>query len=44
MIGRKLLSAAVPLTPDQAADESVDLKQLERTFASRSKPQSPHSP
>jgi 3-phenylpropionate/trans-cinnamate dioxygenase ferredoxin reductase subunit len=38
MIGRKLLSAAVPLTPDQAADESVDLKQLERSFASQPKP------
>jgi 3-phenylpropionate/trans-cinnamate dioxygenase ferredoxin reductase subunit len=38
MIGRKLLAAAVPLTPDQAADESVDLKQLERAFASQSKP------
>jgi 3-phenylpropionate/trans-cinnamate dioxygenase ferredoxin reductase subunit len=38
MIGRKLLTAAVPLTPDQAADESVDLKQLERSFASQPKP------
>jgi len=38
MIGRKLLAAAVPLTPDQAADESVDLKQLERAFASQPKP------
>lgn len=37
MIGRKLLAAAVPLTPDQAADESVDLKQLERAFASQRK-------
>jgi 3-phenylpropionate/trans-cinnamate dioxygenase ferredoxin reductase component len=37
MIGRKLLAAAVPLTPEQAADESVDLKQLERAFASQSK-------
>jgi len=33
MIGRKLLAAAVPLTPEQAADENVDLKKLERTFA-----------
>jgi 3-phenylpropionate/trans-cinnamate dioxygenase ferredoxin reductase component len=33
MIGRKLLAAAVPLTPEQAADESVDLKKLERSFA-----------
>jgi 3-phenylpropionate/trans-cinnamate dioxygenase ferredoxin reductase subunit len=38
MIGRKLLAAAVPLTPEQAADESVDLKQLERSFASQPKP------
>jgi 3-phenylpropionate/trans-cinnamate dioxygenase ferredoxin reductase subunit len=38
MIGRKLLAAAMPLTPDQAADESVDLKQLERAFASQPKP------
>jgi 3-phenylpropionate/trans-cinnamate dioxygenase ferredoxin reductase subunit len=33
MIGRKLLAAGVPLTPEQAADENVDLKKLERTFA-----------
>ena len=33
MIGRKLLAAAVPLTPEQAADESVDLKKLERAFS-----------
>jgi 3-phenylpropionate/trans-cinnamate dioxygenase ferredoxin reductase component len=33
MIGRKLLAAAVPLTPEQAADENVDLKKLERAFA-----------
>lgn len=30
MFGRKLLMANVPLTPEQAADESVDLKKLER--------------
>lgn len=28
MAGRKLLAARIPLTPDQAADESVDLKEL----------------
>lgn len=44
MIGRKLLAAAVPLTPEQAADESVDLKQLERAFTSQPKSQSPNSP
>jgi 3-phenylpropionate/trans-cinnamate dioxygenase ferredoxin reductase subunit len=33
MIGRKLLTGGVPLTPEQAADENVDLKKLERTFA-----------
>lgn len=33
MIGRKLLAAGVPLTPEQAADENVDLKKLERTLA-----------
>jgi 3-phenylpropionate/trans-cinnamate dioxygenase ferredoxin reductase subunit len=33
MIGRKLLAAGVPLTPEQAADENVDLKKLERAFA-----------
>jgi 3-phenylpropionate/trans-cinnamate dioxygenase ferredoxin reductase subunit len=38
MIGRKLLAAAVPLTPDQAADETVDLKKLERAFTSQLKP------
>lgn len=38
MIGRKLLAAAVPLTPDQADDETVDLKKLERAFTSQLKP------
>jgi len=28
MIGRKLIAAGTPLTPEQAADESVDLKKL----------------
>jgi 3-phenylpropionate/trans-cinnamate dioxygenase ferredoxin reductase component len=32
-IGRKLLASGIPLTPEQAADESVDLKKLERAFA-----------
>jgi 3-phenylpropionate/trans-cinnamate dioxygenase ferredoxin reductase component len=32
MIGRKLLTAGVPLTPGEAADENVDLKKLEHTF------------
>lgn len=33
MIGRKLIAGGVPLTPDQAADESVDLRKLEQTAA-----------
>jgi 3-phenylpropionate/trans-cinnamate dioxygenase ferredoxin reductase subunit len=33
MIGRKLLAGGVPLTPEQAADENVDLKKLERALA-----------
>jgi 3-phenylpropionate/trans-cinnamate dioxygenase ferredoxin reductase subunit len=33
MIGRKLLAGGVPLTPEQAADENVDLKKFERAFA-----------
>jgi 3-phenylpropionate/trans-cinnamate dioxygenase ferredoxin reductase subunit len=33
MIGRKLLAAGAPVTPEQAADESVDLKKLERAFS-----------
>jgi 3-phenylpropionate/trans-cinnamate dioxygenase ferredoxin reductase subunit len=33
MIGRKLLVGGVPLTPEQAADENVDLKKLERALA-----------
>ena len=28
MIGRKLLASGVALTPDQASDESLDLKRL----------------
>jgi hypothetical protein len=28
MMGRKLIAAGVRLTPEQAADESVDLKKL----------------
>ena len=28
MIGRKLIAAGTPLTPEQAADESIDLKKL----------------
>jgi 3-phenylpropionate/trans-cinnamate dioxygenase ferredoxin reductase subunit len=32
MIGRKLLTGGVPLTPEQAADETADLKKLERAF------------
>jgi 3-phenylpropionate/trans-cinnamate dioxygenase ferredoxin reductase component len=42
MIGRKLLAAGVPLTPDQAADENVDLKKLERAFASHASDPSSH--
>src|SRR5262249_7594645 len=30
MVGRKILAAGVPLTPEQAADEAVDLKKLEQ--------------
>ena len=30
MIGRKLIGGRVPLTPEQAADESLDLRTLER--------------
>ncbi len=30
MIGRKIIAAAVPLTPEQAADETVDLKKLQQ--------------
>jgi 3-phenylpropionate/trans-cinnamate dioxygenase ferredoxin reductase subunit len=33
MIGRKLLAGGMPLTPEQAADENVDLKKLERALA-----------
>jgi 3-phenylpropionate/trans-cinnamate dioxygenase ferredoxin reductase component len=36
MIGRKLLAGGVPLTPEQAADENVDLKKLEHTLAPHS--------
>jgi 3-phenylpropionate/trans-cinnamate dioxygenase ferredoxin reductase subunit len=37
MIGRKLLAAGVPLSLAQAADESVDLKKLERAFSEQAK-------
>ena len=33
MIGRKLIAGGVPLTPEQAADESVDLRKLEHEMA-----------
>jgi 3-phenylpropionate/trans-cinnamate dioxygenase ferredoxin reductase subunit len=33
MIGRKLIKGGVPLTPEQAADESVDLRKLENAAA-----------
>jgi 3-phenylpropionate/trans-cinnamate dioxygenase ferredoxin reductase subunit len=33
MIGRKLIASGVPLTPEQAADESVDLRRLEHETA-----------
>lgn len=33
MIGRKLISASVPLTPEQAADEDFDLKKLAHSVA-----------
>jgi 3-phenylpropionate/trans-cinnamate dioxygenase ferredoxin reductase subunit len=33
MIGRKLIAGGVPLTPEQAADESVDLRKLELEMA-----------
>jgi 3-phenylpropionate/trans-cinnamate dioxygenase ferredoxin reductase subunit len=32
MIGRKLIAAGVSITPEQAADESVDLRKLEKTL------------
>ena len=41
MIGRKLIAGAVPLTPGQAADETVDLRKLEHAVAQqRSEPAS----
>jgi 3-phenylpropionate/trans-cinnamate dioxygenase ferredoxin reductase subunit len=33
MIGRKLIARGVPLAPEQAADESVDLRKLEHEMA-----------
>jgi 3-phenylpropionate/trans-cinnamate dioxygenase ferredoxin reductase subunit len=33
MIGRKLIAGGVPLTPEQAADDSVDLRKLEHAAA-----------
>ncbi len=36
IIGRKLIAGRVPLTPEQAADESVDLKRLELAFRHQS--------
>jgi 3-phenylpropionate/trans-cinnamate dioxygenase ferredoxin reductase component len=35
MIGRKLIAGGVPLTPRQAADESVDLRKLEHAMAQK---------
>jgi 3-phenylpropionate/trans-cinnamate dioxygenase ferredoxin reductase subunit len=35
MIGRKLIAGGVPLTPQQAADESVDLRKLEHAMAQK---------
>lgn len=35
MIGRKLIAAGVSVTPEQAADESVDLRKLEKTLGQR---------
>jgi len=40
IIGRKLIAAGVPLTPEQAADESVDLRKVERLFEHASRPES----
>ena len=41
MIGRKLIAGGVPLTPEQAADETVDLRKLEHAVAQqRSEPAS----
>jgi 3-phenylpropionate/trans-cinnamate dioxygenase ferredoxin reductase component len=34
-IGRKLIAGGVPLTPEQAADETVDLRKLEHAVAQR---------
>ena len=33
MVGRKLIAGGVPLTPEQAGDETVDLRKLEHTLA-----------
>jgi len=35
MIGRKLIAGGAPLTPEEAADESVDLRKLEHEMAQR---------
>ncbi len=40
IIGRKLIAAGVPLTPAQAADESVELRKVEQLFAHASRPES----
>lgn len=40
IVGRKLLAAGAPLTPEQAADEGVDLKQLAQLAGQRTSPAS----
>ncbi len=42
MIGRKLIAAGVPMTPEQAADESVDLKKLVRAAEQHASPPVAH--
>jgi len=36
IVGRRVIAGRVPLTPEQAADESVDLKKLELAFRQQS--------
>jgi 3-phenylpropionate/trans-cinnamate dioxygenase ferredoxin reductase component len=42
MIGRKLIAGGVPLTPEQAADDSVDLRKLEHAAAQQKSPPASH--
>jgi 3-phenylpropionate/trans-cinnamate dioxygenase ferredoxin reductase subunit len=42
MIGRKLIAAGISVTPEQAADESVDLRKLEKTLGQRASQSGSH--